>query len=167
MIEITKLGITGHSIDKTSACCRTLKPSYITWILIILLRAVHSTIADILWNDENWGALASKVAIFWLAVASILFISVRTIPETITNITKVDAIVLTTFKIPFGTRYFFTVIYMVKFLTFSIFTTPGSRTPSALYLYIVKIEDFHKILTAFLRILAFSVKVWILKSWLS
>ena len=31
-------------------------------------------------------------------------------------------------------------LYMVKFLTFSIFTTPGSRTPSPLYLYIVKIE---------------------------
>ena len=39
---------------------------------------------------------------------------------------------------------------MVKFLTFSIFTTPGSQTPSPLYLYIVKIEDFHQILTAFL-----------------
>ncbi len=42
------------------------------------------------------------------------------------------------------------VIYMVKFLNFSIFTTSGSWTPSPLYLYIVKI-DFHQILTAFDR----------------
>ncbi len=41
-------------------------------------------------------------------------------------------------------------IYVEFWLTVSIFTRPDLQTPP-LYLYIVKIEKFHPILTVFLR----------------